>query len=271
MQPIQTVQALLRQAQIDSFGICDFPAAKELLPCRNAEHIPPKACSVIVCAFPYYTDRTIPGNLCLYARVPDYHLVVRQLLNPVCKALEAAFPANRFVCFTDVSALPERTCGLRAGLGVIGKNGLLIHPQYGSFFVLGEIVTDLPLPPNRPLPGGCQNCGRCLRACPGGALSENGFQEERCLSFISQRKGTLTAQEEALMRQNRLVWGCDRCQLVCPHNANLLETPIAAFREHIEPTVTEENLSRLRKDRAFGYRSKALMLRNLALFEEDVP
>ena len=267
----ERVTRILAQQQVESYGVCPFPARDELLPCRNAEHLPQNPQAVLVCAFSYYTDPSIPSNLCLYARVPDYHQVVRGILNGVMEQLRTAFPAHRFAGFTDVSALPERLCALRAGLGVLGKNGMVIHPTYGSFFVIGEIVTDLPLPFSQPRTGGCQNCGRCIQSCPSGALSEKGFCEEKCLSAVTQRKGELTPEEEDKIRKGGLVWGCDRCQLVCPHNQHLKPTAIAAFADHLEPVVTRENLSALRKTRAFGYRSKALMLRNLALFEEECP
>jgi len=269
MENQKIIAGILLDAGIRSFGICPFPDETELLPCRNAVTIPKSPKAVIVCAFPYYTDPSIPSNLCLYARVPDYHLVVRDIFTVVCQKLADAFPGHRFVGFSDVSALPERSCALRAGIGFLGKNNMIIHPEYGSFFVIGEIVTDLALPFSEPMNQSCKNCGACIQNCPGGALGEDHFCEEKCLSYITQRKGILTPEEEALIKQGGLVWGCDRCQLVCPHNKDLPVTPIAAFADHIEPFVTEENFAALKKERSFGYRGRTLMMRNLALFADE--
>lgn len=255
---------ILSQYEIRSYGICDFRQISSFLPCRNQEQIPEEAKSVIVCAFPYYTGEYPQANVCKYVMVPDYHDVVRRLLNQACAALSEAFSAQ-FVGFSDVSALPERECALASGLGFQGVNGLVIHPQYGTFFVIGEIVTDYLFPFDQPLSQTCLHCGSCVRRCPSGAIAQTGIDYSRCLSAITQQKGELSPQEQELMQKNGLIWGCDCCQNCCPHNQNLPITHLSAFSEDVVPIVNEENLSSLMKTRAFGYKGKKLLRRNLEI------
>lgn len=263
------LKKILAENQIFSYGVCDYSGISEFLPCRNREWIPENARSVIVCAFPYYTGEHPEANVCKYAMVPDYHHVVRQILNQASEQLAAQFQAS-FVGFTDVSALPEKECALAAGLGFPGMNGLVIHPKYGTFFVIGEIVTDYLFEFDQPLSRVCLQCGSCIRSCPAGAISAEGIDYTRCLSEITQKKGELTEEEQALVRKNGLMWGCDSCQNCCPFNQDLPETYLSAFSEHVEPLVTPENLNALCKSRAFGYKGKALLRRNLELIGSDV-
>ena len=262
------LRKILRRHGVDSFGICDFRRLSVLLPSRSRARIPHHARSVIVCAFSYYVGEFPGANVCKYAMVPDYHTVVRGILEPVCRALEEQYPPGRFVCFSDISALPEQECALAAGLGVRGKNGLVIHPEYGSFFVIGEIVTDCVFPFSRPLAGGCRACGACAAACPAGAIGPAGVDHRRCLSALTQKKGELTPEEAARLRRGGLVWGCDRCQDCCPHNRGLSPTPVGAFLSDVAPRVTEENLPALLRTRAFGWRKQAVR-RNLRLLKEE--
>ncbi|MGI5959743.1 MAG: epoxyqueuosine reductase [Massiliimalia sp.] len=270
MEPfsLSRLKEILNQHQIQEYGICSFEPSWGFLPCRQLERIPPEAKSVIVCAFPYYVPCNEPSNLCAYARVPDYHTVVGDLLKETSHHLSQLFGA-RFEGFTDVSPLPEAKYALAAGLGFKGKNGLVIHPRFGTYFVIGELVTDLQLPPSRPLEQSCLGCGKCLEQCPSGALSPQGLNAEKCLSAVTQRKGELTPREQELIRQNGLAWGCDRCQQCCPHNQTAETTYLTGFSQSVEPVVTLENLSSLRKTRAFGYRGKAVMVRNLSLLESQ--
>ncbi len=260
----EKLREILARNQIYSFGVCDFNGISQFLPCRNREWIPQEAKSVIVCAFPYYTGEHPEANVCKYAMVPDYHYVVRRILNQAALELSEFFGAS-FVGFTDVSALPERECALAAGLGFPGVNGLVIHPQYGTFFVIGELVTDYLFEFDRPLQQVCVQCGKCVQACPVGAISMDGIDYTRCLSEVTQRKGELTEEEQALVRENGLMWGCDRCQNCCPYNQNLQKTYIEGFYEDVQPLVTRENLNALCKTRAFGYKGKTLLKRNLEL------
>ena len=264
------LREILEKHQIFSYGVCDYNGISEFLPCRNREWIPQEAKSVIVCAFPYYTGEHPGANVCKYAMVPDYHYVVRQILNQAAEELREAFSAS-FVGFTDVSALPERECALAAGLGFPGVNGLVIHPKYGTFFVIGELVTDYLFPFDSPLLEVCLHCGACIRACPVGAIGKDGIDYTSCLSEVTQRKGELTEEEQSLVQKNGLMWGCDCCQNCCPHNRNLPVTYIEGFSSDVQPVVTRENLNALCKTRAFGYKGKTLLKRNLEIIGREKP
>ena len=145
----------------------------------------------VLCAlFPYYSVPTA-GNVSLYARGRDYPAVIHEALDPLCEALRAEHPGSSFEILTDDSPLPEVLTGCLAGLGVIGKNGLLLHPARGSFNFLGTILTDVDFHAPLREPVFCSNCGACARACP------VGMDKSRCLSGLTQKGGELNEEEAA--------------------------------------------------------------------------
>ena len=167
-----------------------------------------------------------PGNVARYARGDDYHRVVRDRLKEVIRLLRPRFPAGTHyrVC-VDTAPLLEREVALRAGLGFIGKNGMLIVPGAGSHVVLGELLTDVPLgepsPPSPPATLGfdrCGDCRACLDACPTGAFLAPPFLDaRRCLSYLTIEKRGPHQPWEREALEGRL-FGCDVCQEVCPWN-----------------------------------------------------
>lgn len=248
------------------------PAARE-----KAQALCPRPASVLVAAFPYLAAPA-EGNLSLYARGEDYHLVLGRRLKTICDHLAEKYSSYSFVPGADSSPLPERQAAWRSGIGLRGRNGLLILPPYGSYVFLGTILTDLSLdlPAAVPAPD-CVSCGACIAACPTGALDGvHPLQVERCLSDLTQRKGTLSAEEEALLRAHPLIWGCDLCQSVCPYNAAAAETSLPEFREGLTASLSSADLAGLSNrafraqygDRAFAWRGPAVLRRNLELKEE---
>lgn len=280
------LSTLLAECGIVSFGVCAYDPAISDLRCRGRDRIPPTAQTVIVCAFPYFTTPPHDApqtNLSRYAWIQDYHQICGKMLHRACRKL-AQRSAGQFVWFCDNSPLREKEYAYRAGLGKRGRHSLILHPQYGSYFFLGTIVTDVTLPAwdrtKTPL-GDCESCGRCITACPQGCLdlpapatepSRDATTDQpapfaRCLSHLTQKKGILTPQEEQAVGRHGLVWGCDLCQQACPHNQNLSVTHLAAFFEDVVPTVTPENLPLLMQTRPFAYRGQAVLRRNLSLCE----
>ncbi len=224
--------------------------------------------SAIVCLFPYFNNFE-KGNISRYAAIPDYHMVCKQYLEKIA----ALFDCKSHI-YADVSPYNEVELAQRAGLGIIGRNGLLINEKYGSFVFIGLVVLEgMNIKPSTPLTGKCIECDKCISSCPGKAISEKGINTEKCLSHITQKKGELSAFETELILNNDTVWGCDICSDVCPHNKNVPETPIAQFRENIMASISEEDLENLSErefkkkffDRAFTWRGKKTLLRNLKI------
>ena len=164
---------------------------------------------------------------------------------------------------------------------VLGRHGLVIIPPYGSWVFLGTILTDLPLPSaSTPAPD-CPGCNACIRACPSGALTETGCDVARCLSDLTQKKGTLTAEQKAQLQAHPLIWGCDFCQLACPYNRDAQVSPLPELTGQTEETpylasLSSEDLEGLTNrtfravfgNRSFAWRGPAVLRRNLAWKEE---
>jgi len=150
----------------------------------------------------------------------DYHTVLRDRLARLENWLRDRVPGFRCESMVDTGALVDRAVAERAGIGWSAKNCAIITPEYGSWVYLGEMITNLPLPPDTPVTDQCGSCTKCIDACPTGALVGPGeLNAQRCVSFVTQTKGFV---EDELMRAigNRL-YGCDTCQIVCPVNKGL--------------------------------------------------
>lgn len=234
------------------------------------------AVTVLITALPYYFS-PVPGqNLARFAALPDYHRYFGDILSKISEELQELCLDRYFKPFTDNSPIDEQKAALLSGLAVKGKNNLCITEK-GSFVFLGEIITDgkISLPAVPPVRN-CDSCGRCIKACPNGALTEEGFHYERCLAYLTQKKGELTEEEQAAIRRNGIVWGCDRCSEVCPHNTGLPTADIALPPNEIlpRPTVadiegmTDRQFRETYSRRAFAWRGKATMLRNLHILED---
>ena len=268
---------LFAAAGAAGWGHCafsDLPLGPEAE--ARAEQLCPAPAGVFVAAFPYDAGDQ-PGNLSRYARGRDYHQAVTARLEQVCAVLRDAYPGRVFVPGADNSPLPERECARLAGLGLQGRNGLVILPPYGSWIFLGTILTDLPLS-SAPAPGpGCMDCGACVAACPGGALRSSPFDEGKCLSALTQKKGALTEEETRLVAAHPLIWGCDLCQQVCPYNQGALSSPLPEFRDdllcslHLEDVdgLTNRQFRAAFEGRAFTWRGPAPLRRNLTLKKEE--
>lgn len=227
---------------------------------------------------PYYAGDT--ENLSRYAAARDYHLYMKGLFARFFATLAECGSSYRVAGFSDHAPINERDAAARAGLGIFGDNGLIIHPTYGSFVFIGELLTDAPADvcgavPIR-APAHCEGCGACRAACPTGILRGEG---EKCLSAITQQKDPLTPQEQALIRSSHTVWGCDICQLACPHNILAIRegsanTPIPFFKEERLLHITHARLHAMSDGdfatRAFSFRGRAVLERNLdILYPQD--
>ena len=273
---IQYIRAALTRRGAAAVGACGFDRVRPLL--RGGVHPELDWGRTLFCAaFPYYAGEDEGANLSLYARGIDYHHVLGEALEETCGLLRARFPAARVARYADSGVLPEVDAARLSGVAMTGRNGLAILPGWGSYVFLGFLLTDWE--PARPLPGAdagfCENCGACEAACPTGALQGGEVDARRCLSALTQKKGTLTPEEEELLRRAPLIWGCDECQRACPHNGAPPLTSIPAFRDKIarlEPGdvagLTNRTLQEVYPHRAFTWRGAEILRRNLRLNNE---
>jgi epoxyqueuosine reductase len=202
----------------------------------------PGARSAICVALPYpgpQPGEAAIGAVAKYARGADYHDVVRERLTLLWDELRREHPAAEGRVFVDSGPLPERELARRAGLGWVGKNSCLIHPELGSRFVLGEILTTLALEPTAPITGSCGACRRCLDACPTGALVTPGTVDaRRCLSYLTiEHKGPIPRELRPALGTR--LFGCDACQDACPHNrvCDIIDSPLAPAADLLAPDL----------------------------------
>ncbi|MDR1628672.1 MAG: DUF1730 domain-containing protein [Oscillospiraceae bacterium] len=253
------------------YGVIPFSIVENrLLNVKSRGRIPQNAKSVLLVLFPYYLGEEAyqNANMARYAVSCDYHGVVLAKLTNMIGRLREHFPDEAFVCFVDNSPIPEKYAAVFAGLGVLGKNTLLLNERYGSYFFIGEIVTTADLGGSVTEPNYCIGCLACVRACPSGALKEDGtITPSLCVSAITQKKGELSEEEQALIRKVGSVWGCDRCQTACPMNKNPETTHITEWIESARPVYTKESDL---EDRAYLWRGKPVADRNWDIINGDM-
>ncbi len=154
-----------------------------------------------------------------YSLGRDYHKLIRKRLTQLGKKIESAFGDHGYRAFVDSAPIMERPLAKQAGLGWVGKHSLIINRQAGSFFFLGELFTNLPLPVDKPYEEShCGSCTSCLDKCPTQAIvAPYQVDARRCISYLTiEYNGSIPEELRPLMG-NR-VFGCDDCQLVCPWN-----------------------------------------------------
>jgi epoxyqueuosine reductase len=197
---------------------------------KDPRLIIPEAKSVVVVLDNYYdgdSDAGPPPRIARYARGEDYHRVTRERLEPLADLLRS-HGARIAHTFADSGPVPERALALRAGLGWIGKNTMLIRSGAGSFFFIGTIFTDLALKQDRSeATDHCGSCTRCLDACPTGALvGPRVLDATRCISYLTiEQKGPIP--DAVAERLDGWVFGCDICNEVCPWNLRFAEQATA--------------------------------------------
>ncbi|HEV8240911.1 MAG TPA: tRNA epoxyqueuosine(34) reductase QueG [Thermoanaerobaculia bacterium] len=181
-----------------------------------------------------------------YARGRDYHPLMEARLDVVAARVEAAFPGARTRRYVDTGPVLERELAARAGIGVVGKNTMLLDREMGSWFLLGELFTTLDLAPSEPLAELCGGCTLCLDACPTGALVEPfRLDSNRCISYWTiEHRGAFDAEAAAMVGD--WVFGCDVCQEVCPWNRRRHALPPADHPElRLPPERRELDLAGL--------------------------
>ena len=167
----------------------------------------------------------------------DYHYVLQDKLDRLAKGIEELTADFEYKGMVDTGALVDTAVAQRAGIGFIGKNGLVISKEFGSYMFLGELITNLDIEPDQPVNYGCGDCNRCVTACPTSCLIGDGsMNAKRCLSFQTQDKGVMDLEFRKKIKT--VIYGCDICQICCPYNKGL-DNPLAT---EIDPDLSHPEL-----------------------------
>ncbi len=215
----------------------------------NPALLVPGAKSVIVVLLNYFPVQNLKlrhYKISKYAYGQDYHLVIKKRLWQLLELINRQIEPARGRAFTDSAPLLEKALAVRAGLGWIGKNSLLLTRR-GSFFFIGELVIDLELAYDTPyVKSHCGNCTACIDACPAGALVEPYVLDARkCISYLTIEK---RGEFENPVKLDGWVFGCDVCQDVCPWNKKAIPTAIDEFSPKPDLAgLTDERLESLTK------------------------
>ncbi|WP_198780999.1 tRNA epoxyqueuosine(34) reductase QueG [Shewanella putrefaciens] len=206
------------------------------------DYLPPEA--------GFATNLTDPnlGYISRYAGGRDYHKLIRARLKKLGDQISAelinlGFDAADFRPFVDSAPILERPLAEKAGIGWTGKHSLILNHDAGSWFFLGELLINLPLPIDIPIAEGCNTCVACITSCPTGAIVEPYVIDgRRCISYLTiELQGSIPEELRPLMG-NR-IYGCDDCQLVCPINREAPLTEETDF--HIRPKLQQPELLNL--------------------------
>lgn len=192
----------------------------------NPELLLPKARSIISIALAYpskmknaprSTKHERRGLFCRASWGKDYHDILKDRLAKLETFILEKVEGAQIKSMVDTGELSDRAVAERAGIGWSGKNCMIITPEFGSYVYLGEMITNIPFPPDTPIEDRCGSCNICVESCPTGALVQGGqLNSNKCIAFLTQTKGFLPDEFRGKIG-NRL-YGCDTCQLVCPEN-----------------------------------------------------
>ncbi|PGC21172.1 tRNA epoxyqueuosine(34) reductase QueG [Bacillus pseudomycoides] len=216
-------QRLIQQQQLNYQSGFEEPDIEKR---TNPQLLLPGAKSIIAIALAYPSKlKNAPlskrgerrGIFCRASWGQDYHLVLRDRLQKLEAYLIEKLPDIEVKSMVDTGELSDRAVSERAGIGWSGKNCSIITPEFGSYVYLGEMITNVPFPPDQPIEDQCGSCTKCIDICPTGALVQGGqLDSKKCIAFLTQTKGFLP--EEYRDKIGNRIYGCDTCQTVCPKN-----------------------------------------------------
>jgi epoxyqueuosine reductase len=197
---------------------------------KDPTRIMPRARAAVVTLTNYFHGAPRHGHgdrhprVAQYAWSADYHHVLGARLEQLAAAIREVAPGAATRCYVDAGPVPERELAQRAGLGWIGKNMMLIHPEIGSFTFIGVVLTDAALAPDLPFEADrCGTCRRCLDACPTNAFAgPRDLDARACISYLTiEHRGAFTGQQRGDV--GTWVFGCDVCNDVCPWNVSFAQ------------------------------------------------
>jgi len=206
----------------------------------------PGARSVIVTGMNYYSENSQQKEgvpvISRYSYGKDYHDVIKPRLKEMLDYIKAKMPSVKGRIFCDSAPVHEKAWAVEAGLGWQGRHSVVINPEIGSFFFIGIIIVDTELDYDQPFRNDlCGNCTLCIDECPTGAINNNRTIDARkCIANLTIENKT-TVPSEYITKLGKRVYGCDRCQEVCPWNKIAKECRIREFR--LADEIAEMDLS----------------------------
>ena len=233
--------------------------------------------SVIVCLFPYYIGDVKGASISKYTYSIDYHIIIRSKLEDIGKFLGEKIEGFSYKAFVDTGPLSDRYLAYKAGLGFWGINNHIITDKYGSYVFIGYILNNYPFESDKPQERTCYQCFSCVRKCPGQCiLGDFTINPLKCRSYITQKKRELSAEDIEILKKHHLIWGCDICQEVCPHNIKVEKTILKEFKENLMYNIDYEELGQISnkefirryRNRAFSWRGRGVLMRNYELLHK---
>ena len=204
---------------------------------NDPANILPSAKTMIVTATNYYipyrhTGRESYGKISRYSWGNDYHKVIKKMLKKTVNLIKETVPDSESRSFVDSGPVLEKQWAVRSGMGWQGKNGLIIHPDFGTWIFLGVILTSIDIKPDKPFTKDlCKDCTKCLEACPTKAIiAPKVIDARKCIAYHTiETKPEYQIPDEISENLNSWLFGCDICQDVCPWNKKAKETNIKEF------------------------------------------
>jgi len=177
--------------------------------------------SVIVVLLNYKPQKMLDSSvpqIAKYAYGVDYHYVIKQKLTQLLQKINEKITPCNGVAFVDSAPVLERALAVKAGLGWIGKNSMLINKNFGSMCLIGELFVDIPLNYGQPAENQCGKCEKCINACPASAIvSPKVIDARRCISYLTiENRGEIPLEFQKKIGNN--LFGCDICMDICPFN-----------------------------------------------------
>ncbi len=235
----------------------------------------------------YYTDNRANetpgmGRIARYAWGKDYHTVMSRRLAQLEERIAALAPDAATRSYVDTGPVMEKAWAQQAGLGWIGKHSNLVSIEYGSWLLLGEILTTLDLKEDEPAADMCGSCTLCIQACPTGAITEPYVVDARlCISYLTielRGERAVVPDELAAQMENR-IFGCDDCLDVCPFNLRADATDEPAFTPTpltLAPSlqtlgqISEQSFSTSFKESPLKRAKHSGLLRNVGIAQENL-
>lgn len=227
--------------------------------------------SIIVMGMGYGKKENFPRDKKLRAVISqgavglDYHIELKKNLESLMELISAEISDFEYKIFVDTGPLVDRAVAIRSGIGFVGRNFSVINKKLGSKMFIGYAITSLDLETYKGGKKYCRGCGVCAKQCPTGAIRQCTFVREKCISYLTQKKGLLEPWEMKAIGSN--IYGCDICQNACPENNNTYLREIVDINEimpEIEEIISLSNkkFEKKYKHTAMGWRGKKIIQRN---------